>query len=177
MGLGRKWPMSSARTATTFWLCGSGYSPAHRGKPSTIFVIAAQPPWVAMCSITIAGIAPSLTIRVLWGVIPYGELNAVTGAKATTRSPFFSPLRTWDCHRRAAPVGRIFPDRMPQMIRSRLVVKVAMRPSLRDRHAGDVPAVFEITTGMDTDHRIAICGSQPQKGRFVMGSRQPTTTA
>ena len=116
-------------------------------------------------------------LRVLWGVIPYGELNAVTGAKATTRSPFFSPLRTWDCDRRAVPVGRIYPDRMPQMIRSRLVVKVAMRPSLRDRHAGDVPAVFEITTGMDTDHRIAICTSQPQQGRLVMGSRQPTTTA
>src|SRR5260370_6424301 len=79
----------------------------------------------AMCSITIADIAPSLTTRVLWGVIPYGELNAVTGAKATTRSPFFSPLRTWDCQRRAAPVGRIYPDRMPQMIRSRLVVKVS----------------------------------------------------
>src|SRR5258708_38227851 len=89
--------MSSALTEITFWLCGSGYSPAHRGKPSTTFVIAAQPPWVAMCSITIADIAPSLTTRVLWGVIPYGELNAVTGAKATTRSTFFSPLRTWDC--------------------------------------------------------------------------------
>src|SRR5260370_40901697 len=82
--------MSSALTEITFWLCGSGYSPAHRGKPSTTFVIAAQPPWVAMCSITIADITPSLTTRVLWGVIPYGELNAVTGAKATTRSPFFS---------------------------------------------------------------------------------------
>src|SRR5262249_1315505 len=56
--------MSSALSEITFWLCGSGYSPAHRGKPSTIFVIAAQPPWVAMWSITIAGIAPSLTIRV-----------------------------------------------------------------------------------------------------------------
>src|SRR5258708_31368552 len=79
--------MSSALTEITFWLCGSGYSPAHRGKPSTTFVIAAQPPWGAMCSITIADIAPSLTTRVLWGAIPYGELNAVTGAKATTRSP------------------------------------------------------------------------------------------
>ena len=52
-----------------------------------------------------------------------------------------------------------------------------MRPSLRDWHAGDAPDVFEITTGMDTDHRIAICISHPQKGRFVMGSRQSSTTA
>src|SRR5260370_33805033 len=55
--------MSSALTEITFWLCGSGYSPAHRGKPSTTFVIAAQPPWVAICSITIADSAPSLTTR------------------------------------------------------------------------------------------------------------------
>src|SRR5260370_33974814 len=65
--------MSCALTEITFWLCGSGYSPAHRGKPSTTFVIAAQPPWVAMGSITIADIAPSLTTRVLWRVFSNGE--------------------------------------------------------------------------------------------------------
>src|SRR5260370_41725201 len=90
--------MSSALTEITFWLCGSGYSPAHRGKPSTTFVIAAQPPWVPLCSITIADIAPSLTTRVLWGVIPYGALNSVTVTKPPPQTPFFSPLRTWHCH-------------------------------------------------------------------------------
>src|SRR5260370_32947129 len=55
-----------------------------------------------MCSITIADIAPSLTTRVLWGAIAYGELNPVTVAKATTRSPSFSALRTWAGLRRAA---------------------------------------------------------------------------
>src|SRR5260370_36075573 len=69
--------------------------------------------------------APCLKSSALWGVFSNGELNAVTGAKATTRSPFFSPLRTWDCQRRAAPVGRNYPDRMPQMIRFRLRVKGA----------------------------------------------------
>jgi len=107
--LGRKWPMSSALTEMTFWLCGSGYSPAHRGKPSTTFVIAAQPLWVAMCSITIAGIAPSLTIRVLWGVFSNGEfgpgidaewavstvlggrrLTINSGASATLMQPFMA---------------------------------------------------------------------------------------
>src|SRR5260370_14397465 len=65
-----------------------------------------------------AHVMVSSPLRVLWGVIPYGELNAVTGAKATTRIPFFSPLSTWSCQRPAAPLGRNYSHPMPPFITS-----------------------------------------------------------
>ena len=55
--IGWKWPMFSALPKMIFSPVGVGYSPGHREKPSTKFVIAAPPPWVAMWSITNAGIA------------------------------------------------------------------------------------------------------------------------
>jgi hypothetical protein len=44
-----------------------------------------------------------------------------------------------------------------------------MRPSLRDWHVGDAPAVVEITTGIDTDPASLFAYPSRKKGGLLWG--------
>jgi hypothetical protein len=55
----------------------------------------------------------------LWGV------ERGNRRKSNHSKPLFLPIKNLGLPKAAVPVGWIYPDRRPQMIRSRLVVKVA----------------------------------------------------
>jgi hypothetical protein len=180
--------MSSALTEMTFSLCGRGYSPAHRGKPSTIFVIAAPPSWVATCSITIAGIAPSLTIRVLWGVFASGDDGFRQGSPVALRRANAPPktLATSAAHETVAlPRGRATVSTADSSRRQSLF-PASRQPERHSIPIAPGPAQFNDSIGSARPRSFPLCGFSLGAGTadrmlFIIGNYSlaaaPTSTA
>ena len=98
---------------------------SYRGLVQSVFSPPSRPPTFVYLISAFYGRAAGLKTLCIMGSNSLWGVERGNRRKSNHSKPLFLPIKNLGLPRRAAPVGRVDPDRMPQMIRSRLVVKVA----------------------------------------------------